>query len=247
MIFSGLFQKKKEQQAIILPRHIGIIMDGNGRWAQKRGLPRRAGHSAGAKTFRTIARYCNKIGVRYLTVYAFSTENWTRPKDEIDAIMKLFQEYLVEALEKFKSENIKTRFIGDRSVLSAELQRLMAEAEKSTERATGMTLNIAINYGGRQEIFLAAKKMAQDVQDGRLSVNTMRMEDIDSRLYTAGQPVPDLIIRPSGEQRLSNFMLWQSAYAEFWFSHILWPDFSTNDMDRAIEEYSKRNRRFGGV
>lgn len=230
-----------------LPVHLAVFMDGNGRWATKRGLPRKAGHSAGAKVFRTITRYCNKIGIQYLTVYAFSTENWSRPKDEVDAIMQLFHDYLVEALEDFKAENIKTRFIGDRSVLKPELQKLMAEAEEASNSATGMTLNIAINYGGRQEIVFAAKKIAEEVRNGGLSVNTIDEKEFSSRIYTAGQPDPDLIIRPSGEQRTSNFLLWQCAYAEFWYSDILWPDFTTKDLDRALEEYAGRNRRFGGV
>lgn len=247
-LFSLIWAKRAVlPPADALPAHVGIIMDGNGRWAQKRGLPRSAGHSAGARTFRTITRYCNRIGIRYLTVYAFSTENWSRPKEEIDALMKLFEEYLVEALEKFRGENIRTRFIGDRSVLAPSLQKLMREAEEDSAGATGMTLNIAINYGGRQEILHAAKKLAQAVQEGALSVNTMRMEDLAARLETAGQPNPDLIIRPSGEQRLSNFLLWQAAYTEFWYSDILWPDFSTGDLDRALADYSGRHRRFGGV
>ncbi|MDR3552426.1 MAG: isoprenyl transferase [Clostridia bacterium] len=242
----GLFHKK-EKTTLILPQHIGIIMDGNGRWAKKRGMPRSAGHSAGARTFRAITRYCNRIGIRYLTVYAFSTENWSRPKEEVDAIMKLFHDYLVEALEKFRSENIRTRFIGDLSVLSPELLSLIAEAEETSLHATGMTLNIAINYGGRQEIARAAKMIAQDVREGKLLVNNINEKELSKRIYTAEQPDPDLIIRPSGEQRLSNFLLWQAAYAEFWYSDILWPDFTTGDLDRALEDYSKRNRRFGGV
>ena len=246
MIFKQFFHKTAPAQRI-LPAHIGIIMDGNGRWAKKRGLPRKAGHSAGARTFRTIARYCNKIGIKYLTVYAFSTENWARPKDEVDAIMELFGQYLREALEKFRGENIKTRFIGDRSILSPELRQLMAEAEKASENATGMTLNIAINYGGRQEIANAAKLIALDVQNGSLSANTINEAELSRRMDTFGQPDPDLIIRPSGEQRISNFMLWQCAYSEFWFSDILWPDFTPDDLERAIDVYNGRSRRFGGI
>lgn len=222
-------------------------MDGNGRWAKKRGLPRKAGHSEGGKVFRVITRYCNKIGVRYLTVYAFSTENWKRPKDEVDELMGLFHDYLVEALRDFKAENIRTHFIGDRTMLSTELRELIEEAEESTRNATGLTLNIALNYGGRQEIVSAAKKLAADVQSGRLSVSDIDEKQFSSCIDTAGQPDPDLIIRPSGEQRISNFLLWQCAYAEFWYSDILWPDFTTQDLDRAIREYAGRNRRFGGV
>lgn len=231
----------------ILPRHIAIIMDGNGRWAKKRGLPRSAGHRAGANTFREITRYCNRIGIRYLTVYAFSTENWTRPEQEVNAIMNLFREYLAEALEKFRGENIRTRFIGDRSVLDDDLKALMAENEEASKDATGMVLNIAINYGGKQEIIKAAAELAKEAVEGRIQPEQIDEAALDAHLYTAGQPEPDLIIRPSGERRLSNFMLWQSSYSEFWFSNILWPDFKTKDLELAIDAYSQRNRRFGGI
>lgn len=239
--------KKEASEPRKLPKHIAIIMDGNGRWAKKRGLPRKAGHKAGANTFRKITRYCNKIGVQYLTVYAFSTENWSRPKDEVDALMTLFAEYMQEALEKFRGENIRTRFIGDMTALSADLQQLSREVEEASENATGMTLNIAINYGGRMEITHAVKNIAEDVKKGLLDVNTITENEISKRMYTAGQPDPDLIIRPSGEQRISNLLLWQSAYSELWFSNTLWPDFTTGELDKAILAYESRNRRFGGV
>ena len=244
-----LFGKKKQVESFerILPAHIAIIMDGNGRWAGKRGLPRSAGHSAGASTFRTIARYCNKIGIRYLTVYAFSTENWKRPQTEVDAIMNLFRDYLKEALEKFRGENIRTRFIGDRTALSNDLRELMQEAEEASKDATGLVLNIAINYGGRDEIAQAASKLAQKAVNGEIKPEEIDEAAISKYIYTAGQPDPDLIIRPSGERRVSNFMLWQSAYAEYWFSNILWPDFKPEHLEQAIEEYSRRNRRFGGA
>ncbi|BCI60033.1 isoprenyl transferase [[Clostridium] leptum] len=244
-----LFQKRKarpEEQGG-LPRHIGIIMDGNGRWAKKRGLPRMAGHRAGAQVFRKIARYCNQIGIQCLTVYAFSTENWKRPKEEVDSIMELFRQYLREALEDFKDENIVTRFIGDRSVLAPDLIQLMAEAEEASANKTGMILNIAINYGGRQEIVYAARRLAQQCLEGKCSPDDITEQAIDEQMDTAGQPDPDLIIRPSGEMRTSNFLLWQSAYSEYLFDHILWPDFKTSHIDQAIEEYRRRNRRFGGV
>lgn len=244
-----LFQKRKarpEEQGG-LPRHIGIIMDGNGRWAKKRGLPRMAGHRAGAQVFRKIARYCNQIGIQCLTVYAFSTENWKRPKEEVDSIMELFRQYLREALEDFKDENIVTRFIGDRSVLAPDLIQLMAEAEEASANKTGMILNIAINYGGRQEIVYAARRLAQQCLEGKCSPDDITEQAIDEQMDTAGQPDPDLIIRPSGEMRTSNFLLWQSAYSEYLFDHILWPDFKTPHIDQAIEEYRRRNRRFGGV
>ena len=236
-----IFKKKKSGERI-LPLHIAIIMDGNGRWAKKRFLPRTAGHAAGSKNFKDIARYCNKIGLKYLTVYAFSTENWKRPKEEVDNIMKIFKEYLEDA-KNFKDENIKVQFIGDRSILDSDIQRLMKESEDASADATGLHLNIAINYGGRDEIVHAVKEI---VNDG-ISAQDITEQTITDRLYTAGQPDPDFIIRPSGEYRLSNYLIWQSAYAEYWFSDILWPDFKPRHLDAAIEEFNKRNRRFGGV
>ena len=234
--------KKKQNSPRVLPWHIAIIMDGNGRWAKRRSLPRTAGHAAGSKKFKEIARYCNKIGLKYLTVYAFSTENWKRPKDEVDNIMKIFKEYLEDA-KNFKEENIKVQFIGDRTPLSEDIKRLMKEAELESATATGLHLNIAINYGGRDEIVHAVKRV---VTEG-IKAEDITEETISNHLYTANQPDPDFIIRPSGEYRLSNYLIWQSAYAEYWFSNILWPDFSTKDLDRAIDDYNKRNRRFGGI
>lgn len=234
-----------EQQ--YLPKHLGIIMDGNGRWAKKCGLPRSAGHTVGAAVFKTITRYCSSIGIEYLTVYAFSTENWRRPKEEIGALMKLFKQYLEDALRDFLNENIKVRFIGDITVFPEELQKLIRETEKVSEKRTGMVLNIAMNYGGRAEITRAVRLLAEDVQGGKLSPEQIDDNAIADRLYTGGQPDPDLIIRPSGENRVSNFLLWQSAYAEYVVMDILWPDFKPKDLDRALNEYAKRNRRFGGV
>ncbi len=234
--------KKKINIERVLPTHIAIIMDGNGRWAKKRSLPRTAGHAAGSKNFKDIARYCNKIGLKYLTVYAFSTENWKRPKEEVDNIMKIFKDYLEDA-KNFKDENIMVRFIGDRSVLDPDIIRLMKEAEDASADATGLKLNIAINYGGRDEIVHAVK----DIVKSGISADDITEQTISERLYTAGQPDPDFIIRPSGEYRLSNYLIWQSAYAEYWFSDILWPDFKPKDLDRAIDDFNKRNRRFGGV
>lgn len=224
---------------IIIPAHIGIIMDGNGRWAKKRGLPRSAGHKAGAATFKNIARYANKIGVKCLTVYAFSSENWRRPESEVKYIMSLFKTYLKDAAN-YIDENIKTRFIGDRSSLDLELQKLMEEDEKLSENATGMVLNIAINYGGRGEVVRAAKKAIESGAE-------LSEESISSHLDNSDFPDVDLIIRPSGEERISNFLLWQSAYAELVFSDILWPDFKPEDLDNAITEFSRRHRRFGGI
>ena len=232
----------------VVPTHIGIIMDGNGRWAKKRGMPRQMGHVTGAKVFRKIAKYCEKRGVRYLTVYAFSTENWKRPQVEVDAIMDLLREYLRESLADFQSENIRTRFIGDRSMLAEDIVALIEEAEAVTAEKTGMTLNIALNYGGRAEVVQAVKRLAQSVKDGELAIDQIDEQAISDALYTAGQPDPDLILRPSGEYRTSNFLLWQSAYAEYVFmDDILWPDFAEQDLDRAIEIYAHRNRRFGGT
>jgi undecaprenyl diphosphate synthase len=242
----GIFKKKVILKRAV-PAHIAIFMDGNGRWAKKRGLPRKAGHSVGLQTFRTIVSYCNKIGVKYLTVYAFSTENWSRPADEVEAIMNLLRTNLKESLSKFKNENIKTKFIGDTSILDEDIKKLIKEAEEGSKNATGLTLNIAMNYGGRAEIVRAAKLISVDVKNGLISVNNINEKEFAKRIYTAGHPDPDLIIRSSGELRISNFLLWQSAYSEFWFSNILWPNFTTKDLEKAISDYNMRNRRFGGV
>ncbi|MBQ9994710.1 MAG: isoprenyl transferase [Clostridia bacterium] len=231
-----------------LPEHIGIIMDGNGRWAKKRGLPRMAGHRAGANNFRVITRYCNSIGIKYLTVYAFSTENWRRPKEEVDALMKLFYDYLVEALRDFRDENIRTRFIGDTSQFNDTLRKLIRETEELSADRTGLTLNIAMNYGGRAEMITAMRAMMKKAAAGEISPDSVDENTFSDYLYTAGQPDPDLIIRPSGEYRTSNFLLWQSAYSEYVFmDDILWPDFTTDDLENAIDIYCRRNRRFGGV
>lgn len=246
------FSRKKQQpevdiSGIQLPEHIGIIMDGNGRWARKRGLPRSAGHSAGAKVFRKITRYCSNIGIRYLTVYAFSTENWSRPKEEVDALMRLFKDYLLEALDDFKDDDIVIRFIGDRTAFSPELLKLMEENEAISKDRPGMVLNIAMNYGGRDELIHAIRSIASEVKDGQLDVDNIDTLVISDHLYTKGEPDPDLIIRPSGEHRTSNFLLWQSAYSEYVIMDVLWPDFKDRDLDAALIEYAKRNRRFGGV
>lgn len=229
------------------PAHIGIIMDGNGRWAKKHFQPRSMGHRAGAQNFRTITRYASRIGVKVLTVYAFSTENWARPAEEVGALMKLFKDYLQEALRDFMDENIRVRFIGDTSAFSSELRELIQEVKQASAPKTGMVLNLAMNYGGRAEILRGARAFAQEVLAGQHRPEELTEELFDSYLYTAGQPSPDLIIRPSGEQRVSNFLLWQCAYAEFVYFDILWPDFTTDDLDRAIAVYHSRQRRFGGV
>jgi len=229
-----------------MPRHIAIIMDGNGRWAKKRSLPRSAGHSAGARNFKDIARYCNKIGLEYLTVYAFSTENWKRPKAEVDHILNLLRDYLKDA-KNFKDENIGVKFIGNISVLPQDIIDLIKDAEINSQNATGLKLNIALNYGGRDEIINAVKKTVEDVQSGKIAYSDINEEYFASNLYTLGIPDPDIIIRPSGEYRLSNFLIWQSAYSEFWFSNVLWPDFKPKHLEMAIDEYNKRERRFGGI
>ncbi len=236
----SIFKKKSIERR--LPRHIAIIMDGNGRWAKKRSMPRSAGHVAGAKTFKDIARYCNKIGLEYLTVYAFSTENWKRPKDEVESIMNLLRDYLKDA-ENFKSDNIKVKFIGNLEPLADDIKELIKKDEDGSKDATGLKLNIAINYGGRDEITSAVKKI---VESG-IDVNDITEQTVSDNLYTAGMPDPDFIIRPSGEYRLSNYLIWQSAYAEYWFSDVLWPDFKPRHLEKAIDDYNHRNRRFGGV
>ncbi len=244
------FFKNKEKASAnprVLPKHIGIIMDGNGRWAKKRKLPRSAGHNAGGKVFRKITRYCSDIGIKYLTVYAFSTENWKRPKEEVDALMKLFKDYLEEALSDFKDDSIVVRFIGDKTPFSDDLKALMIENEEGSKDRDGMVLNIAMNYGSRDEIVRAVKNISKDVKDGKLDIGSIDESLVSDNLYTAGQPDPDLIIRPSGEYRISNFLLWQSAYTEFVIMNKLWPDFKEKDLDEAIEIFNNRNRRFGGV
>lgn len=241
------FSKKRQVKDRVIPKHLAIIMDGNGRWAKKRGLPRTAGHTAGAANFRTITKYCSKIGIKYLTVYAFSTENWKRPENEVSALMKLFKEYLEEALTDFINENIKVIFLGDKKAFSEELQMLINRVEKESSKKDGIVLNIAMNYGSRAEILRASKLLASDVKNGNIKIDDINEELFSSKLYTHDQPDPDLIIRPSGEYRISNFLLWQSAYSEYIVMDVLWPDFKTEDLELALNEYSRRNRRFGGI
>ena len=240
MALAGSKKQAGEQGSLVLPTHIGIIMDGNGRGAQKRFLPRSAGHRAGAQNFRTITRYCSKIGIKYLTVYAFSTENWSRPMEEVGALMRLFKEYLEEALRDFMDENIRVRFIGDVSAFPQELQELIQEVEEASAPKTGMVLNLAMNYGGRAEILRAARLCAEAGEE-------WTEENFSKYLWSAGIPDPELIIRPSGELRLSNFLLWQSAYSEYVIMNVLWPDFTPEHLDSAIEEFHRRSRRFGGT
>lgn len=240
-------EKSKALNGLVIPEHIGIIMDGNGRWAKKRGLPRTFGHTAGAQNFRTITRYASNVGVKFLTVYAFSTENWKRPADEVGALMRLFKEYLIDSLTDFRDDDVLVRFIGDSSAFDGELKKLIDETEEVSKNRKGMVLNIAMNYGGRDELLHAAKLLCQDAQNGKINTENLSVADIQNRLYTAGQPDPDLIIRPGGECRLSNFMIFQSAYAELYVTDTLWPDFTADEFDKAIIAFNKRNRRFGGV
>jgi len=229
-----------------LPTHVGIIMDGNGRWAKKRGLPRSAGHRAGAQNLKTITEFAGNMGIRYITAYAFSTENWKRPQEEVDALMQLLLDYLRDK-DQLAGKNVTIRVIGDRSALSDEINREIDVIEEYTKDRDGMVLYLAINYGGRQEIVKAINELCAKVQRGELSPGDVTEAMVSQRVYTDDVPDADLIIRPSGELRLSNFLLWQSAYSEFWFSDINWPDFTTRDFTQAILDYQNRNRRFGGV
>ena len=229
-----------------LPKHIGFIMDGNGRWATKRGMPRKFGHREGAKTFHDLTRYCRSIGIQNISFYVFSTENWKRPKEEVDAIMDLLWQYLNDC-DEYLEQEVRMIFIGDKSRLPERIQKRMLELEADSAKYHKMNLLLAINYGGRDEILRAVKQISQKVSQGELTQEEITEEVFSRHLYTAGQPDPDLIIRPSGEQRISNFLLWQSAYTEYIIMDILWPDFTTADLDAALAEYARRNRRFGGV
>lgn len=234
----------------VLPRHVGFIMDGNGRWAKKRGLNRWDGHTEGAKTFRRIGEYAADVGIKYLTFYAFSTENWSRSPEEVGAIMNLFREYLGEGDERIRENDVRQmrlRFIGEREGLPSDIVALIEKAERESLKYDRVFVNIALNYGGRDEIVRAAQKLAGDVKDGIINPEDITEQMISENTFTAGQPDPDIIIRPSGEYRLSNFLLWQSAYSEFWYSDILWPDFSEADLNSALLDYSHRHRRFGGA
>ncbi|MBQ7769256.1 MAG: isoprenyl transferase [Oscillospiraceae bacterium] len=229
-----------------VPRHIAIIMDGNGRWARNRGLPRTAGHAAGAEAFRKIANYCRTLGVEYLTVYAFSTENWKRSADEVSGIMRLLGNYLKEALRDMEKNRVRFCFFGDLSRLSPNLQKLCEEAQ-SKSSDFDVQVNFCLNYGGRDELVRAARLFAQDVADGKAQPEDLTEDKLSGYLYSKDVPDPELIIRPSGELRTSNFLLWQSAYSEYVFMNVLWPDFGPEDLDEAISQYNRRNRRFGGA
>ena len=233
---------------LVPPQHIAIIMDGNGRWAKQRGLPRTAGHSAGAESFRRIANYCRTLGVRYLTVYAFSTENWKRSQEEVSGIMKLLGAYLREALRDMEKNHVRFRFFGDLSRLNPDLQKLCLEAQnKSSEFQDEVQVNFCLNYGGRDEILRAVRAFAADVAEGKREISELTEEMFSGYLDSAGVPDPELVIRPSGELRTSNFLPWQTVYSEFVYMNVLWPDFAPQHMDEAIAEYHRRNRRFGGA
>lgn len=246
---SVFFKKTTKQAEEVdfnnLPRHIAIILDGNGRWAQKRGLPRTMGHAAGAETFRTIATYCKEIGLDYLTVYAFSTENWKRPQAEVDTIMELLEKYLFEAIDRMEKDKVKMEFFGDVSVLSPKLLGLIERTREISKHYDGCQVNICLNYGGRDEIIRGIMKFAEEYKQG--IATELTEESFNRYLFSAGVPDPDLLIRPGGELRLSNFLMWQSAYSELYFTDTLWPDFTKADINAAIAEFQRRDRRYGGV
>ena len=229
-----------------LPVHVGFIMDGNGRWASKRGLPRSIGHKEGAETFNRITRRCKDLGIKYVTYYAFSTENWSRPADEVSALMKLFEQYLGDA-EKYVKDNTRLIFLGDKSKFSEKLRLRMEELEEKSRDFDSMTVLLAMNYGGRDEIVRAARRAAALVKDRSITLDQIDESLFSSLLYTGGIPDPDLIIRPGGEKRLSNFLTWESAYSEFYFTDVLWPDFNAKELDKALEDFAQRGRRFGGI
>ena len=242
-----LFRKKQPALLRPVPAHIAIIMDGNGRWAKKRGLPRQAGHMVGAEAFRTIANYAKSIGLKYLTVYAFSTENWKRSEEEVEAIMELLERYLREAIADMDKNRVRFCFFGYLTRLSPELQEEARIAAERSRQYEGVQVNFCLNYGGRMEILRAARQFAQDCVDGKCHPEELTEEVLSARMYSAGIPDPELVIRPGGELRTSNFLLWQSAYAEYYFTDVLWPDFGPKELEKAIAAYNGRNRRFGGV
>lgn len=230
-----------------IPEHVAVIMDGNGRWAQKRGLPRTVGHSAGAETFRRAAEHLKDLGVKYFTIYAFSTENWRRPRAEVDTIMMLLDKYLHEAIRDMAEKNIQLKFFGDLSQLSDSLRALTLQTDEISKTTSGMTVNVCLNYGGRAEITRSARLLAEDCVAGKLRPQDIDERAVEAKLYSSGIPDPDLLIRPGGELRFSNFMLWQTAYTEFYFTDTLWPDMDERALDEAIAVFQHRKRRFGGV
>ena len=242
-----LFRKQKTPAARPVPTHIAIVMDGNGRWAKKRGMPRQAGHKVGAEAFRTIANYAKAIGLKYLTVYTFSTENWKRSEAEVNAIMDLLEKYLREILRDMDKNQVRFCFFGDMSRLSPQLQEEARLAAEESKKYSGVQVNFCLNYGGRAEIVRAARQFARDCMEGKCRPEELTQERFSDLMYSAGVPDPELVIRPGGELRTSNFLLWQSAYAEYYFTDVLWPDFGPKDLEKAIAAYNGRNRRFGGA
>jgi len=243
-----MFAKKKvDLENLNIPEHVAIILDGNGRWAKKRMLPRTAGHRAGSKNVRKIVEAAADIGIKYLTVYAFSTENWKRPKEEVDALMSLLREYLETCIEEASENNMRVRVIGDKSGLSDDIVMKINELEEVSKNYDKITFTIAINYGSRDEMTRAMRAMAKDCAEGRFSADDIDEKRFEGYLDTKGMPDPDLLIRTSGEERLSNFLLWQLGYAEFYFTDVLWPDFDKDELMKAIVKYNGRERRFGGI
>ena len=245
----AMFGSKKEAETQLpekLPVHVGFIMDGNGRWAKKRGLPRTLGHVEGAKTFKKIMLYCKEIGIPYISFYVFSTENWKRPQNEIDGILAIMREYL-EDVQKHLGDGIRAIFLGDKSVYPDDIRQRMIKLEEDTAHHTDLVVFFACNYGGRDEIARSAREIAKLVKNGELNPEDITEQTVADHLYTAGFPDVDLVIRPSGELRLSNYLIWQCAYAEYYFTNILWPDFSPQELDKALIDYANRGRRFGGV
>ncbi|WP_092477357.1 isoprenyl transferase [[Clostridium] polysaccharolyticum] len=230
-----------------IPQHVAVILDGNGRWAKKRRMPRKYGHAQGAKAVEQVCENAWRMGIKYLTVYAFSTENWKRPEDEIDAIMKLFRDYLKNCLEISRKNDMRVRIIGDRSCLNEDIIKVITQLEEESKNNQGLNFQVALNYGSRDEITRAVKKIAQKIENGTLRSEEINETIISDELDTCDIPDPDLMIRTSGEQRLSNYMLWQLAYAEFYFTDVLWPDFDKKELEKAVAFYNKRDRRFGGV
>ena len=242
-----LFRKKKTAAPRVIPTHIAIVMDGNGRWAKRRGLPRQAGHKVGAEAFRTIANYAKSIGLSYLTVYAFSTENWQRSDEEVGAIMELLERYLREAIADMDKNRVRFCFFGDLSRLSPELREEARIAAERSSKYEGVQVNFCLNYGGRAEILRAAQRFAAQCAAGEAKPEELTEQRFSELMYSAGIPDPELVIRPGGELRISNFLLWQSAYAEYYFTDVLWPDFGPKELDLAIDAFNHRNRRFGGA
>ena len=252
-MFDFFKARKKEQNNNIeldynnIPEHVAIIMDGNGRWAKQRNMPRTMGHKAGVETIRRIVKEADRLGIKYITLYAFSTENWKRPKDEVNALMKLLVQYLKSEVTELHKNGVVLKVLGDIEALQEECKKEIEDSIELTKNNTGLVLNVAFNYGGRDEIIRAVKNIVSDIQSEKINKENINQDLFSEYLYTKDSPDPDLIIRPSGEQRISNFLLWQCAYSEFWYSNVNWPDFSEKDLQQAIYDYQNRDRRYGGV